>query len=83
MPNTTPKTPTEINSLARLHTERMIQVLVGIATQENAPAASRVSAAEALLDRGWGRPKQTIASDPDGPLIVEIIQRVREPREPK
>lgn len=59
----------------------MIQVLHGIAMQENAPTASRVAAAEALLDRGWGRPKQTLAADPEGgPLIVEIIQRVREPK---
>ena len=41
---------------------------------------ARVKAAEILLDRGWGRPVQPVASDPDGPLIVEIIQRVREPK---
>ena len=41
---------------------------------------AQIKAAELLLDRGWGKPKQTIASDPDGPLIVEIIQRVREPK---
>ena len=70
----------EVSSLARQHTVKMIQVLHGIATQENAPVASRVAAAEAILDRGWGRPKQTLAADPDGPLIVEIIQRVREPK---
>ena len=80
VPNATPKTLKDIGSLARCHTERMVQVLVGIAMQENAAPAARVAAAEALLDRGWGRPKQTIASDPDGPLIVEIIQRVREPK---
>ena len=39
---------------------------------------ARVKAAEILLDRGWGKAVQTHASDPDGPLIVEIIQRVRE-----
>ena len=82
MPNATPKSVTEITSIARQYTGRMIQVLHGIATQENAPTASRVAAAEALLDRGWGRPKQTLAADPEGgPLIVEIIQRVREPKE--
>ena len=43
--------------------------------------ASRLMRAEILLDRGWGRPKQTLAADPEGgPLIVEIIQRVREPK---
>ena len=41
---------------------------------------AQIKAAELLLDRGWGRPKQTIAADPDGPLVIEIIQRVREPK---
>ena len=49
------KTPTEIKSLARAHTEKAIKVLVGIMNQKKAPMAARVSAAQALLDRGWGR----------------------------
>ena len=81
MPNATPKTLKDIGSLARCHTERMVQVLVGIAMQENAAPAARVAAAAAFCSIAAGvRPKQTIASDPDGPLIVEIIQRVREPK---
>lgn len=28
--------------------------------QGDAPAAARVSAAQALLDRGWGKPQQTV-----------------------
>jgi hypothetical protein len=35
-----------------------VKVLAGIASAENAPPAARVSAAIALLDRGWGKPIQ-------------------------
>jgi hypothetical protein len=52
------KAPTEIRSLARAHTHTALKVLAGIMKEESAPHASRVSAAQALLDRGWGKPTQ-------------------------
>lgn len=71
------KTPTEIRSLARSHTESAINALVGIMNQPEAPAAARVSAASVLLDRGWGKPTQPISGDDDGaPLRLEMIRRV-------
>ena len=60
--------------------------------QVMAPAGERASAgaglaglgltpaAEALLNRSWGKPAQPIAGDSNEPLVVEIIQRVREPK---
>jgi hypothetical protein len=54
------KTPTDIRSLARAHTDKAIKTLVGIMSQEEAPPAARVSAAQALLDRGWGKAAQTM-----------------------
>ena len=65
------KTTAEIRSLARAHTETAIRTLVGIMRQTKAPAAARVSAAQALLDRGWGKPSQTIESG-DAPFKLEI-----------
>jgi len=38
-----------------------VKVLAGIASQTDAPHSSRVAAATALLDRGWGRPKQEMS----------------------
>ncbi len=52
------KTITEIKSLARAYTEQAIQTLGGIMTQPDCPPAARVAAAQALLDRGWGKPAQ-------------------------
>ena len=54
------KTPTDIRSLARSHTQLAIRTLVGIAAQRSASDSSRVAAATALLDRGWGKPKQEL-----------------------
>jgi hypothetical protein len=54
------KTPTDIRSLARGHTETALKTLAGIMGQTDAPPSARVSAATALLDRGWGKPQQTV-----------------------
>jgi hypothetical protein len=71
------KTPTEIRSLARAHTEAAINALVGIMNQEKAPPAARVSAASVLLDRGWGKPTQPISGDDEGdPIRLESIRRI-------
>jgi hypothetical protein len=47
------KAPADLRSLARAHTELSIQTLAGIARNSTSDQA-RVSAAQALLDRGWG-----------------------------
>ena len=57
MPNPTKKLPINLESLARSYTETAIQTLGGIASNGESEAA-RVSASIALLDRGWGKPKQ-------------------------
>jgi len=67
------KAPTEIRSLARSYTESAIKTLAGIMQQPEAPEAARVSAANSLLDRGWGKAAQIIAGDEnDGPVKLEI-----------
>jgi hypothetical protein len=53
------KAPIEIRSLARKYTEQAIETLVHVMREPKAPQASRVAAATALLDRGWGKPQQT------------------------
>ena len=56
-----------------------IRTLTSIANSKKAPPAARVSAAGHLLDRGWGKAAQPLTgADTEGPIIVEIIQRVRE-----
>ena len=66
------KAKEDIRSLARSHTATAVKCLAGIMNQSQAPAAARVAAATALLDRGWGKPAQTIAGDPDQPVTFVI-----------
>lgn len=80
MTNPTDKTLVELGSLARAYTKTAVHK-VGSILENSKNELAQLRAAEILLDRGWGRPKQTLAADPEGgPLIVEIIQRVREPK---
>lgn len=61
-----------IKELARQHTETALRALIDIATSGRSDSA-RVRAAEALLDRAYGRPTQRIAGDDDAPPIrVEL-----------
>jgi hypothetical protein len=57
-PGGRPKALQEVEEAARRHTPEAIRALASIANNEKAPPAARVSAAVALLDRAWGRPRQ-------------------------
>ena len=66
-PGGRPKEDPELKELARAKTKEAIQVLASIMKSKKAPAAARVSAACALLDRGYGKPVQmTELSGPNG-----------------
>jgi len=66
-----------VKSLARGYTEKALQTLAGIMTNTECAAASRVAAAQALLDRGWGKPTQPLSGEgEDGtltPFAVNVI----------
>jgi hypothetical protein len=71
------RTLTEIRSLARSHTRTALNVLVGVMRSKDATAAARVSAANAILDRGWGKAPQAIENGENGALeLVHRIERV-------
>ena len=71
------KSLTEIRSLARSHTRTAVNVLVGIMRSKDSTAAARVSAAKAILDRGWGKSTQSLGNGDDSPLeLIHRIERV-------
>ena len=71
------KTLTQIRSLARSHTRTAVNVLVGIMRSNDATAAARVSAANAILDRGWGKATQPAESGSDGSRqVIHRIERI-------
>ena len=72
-----PKSVTEIRSLARSHTRTALNVLVGVMRNTKAPPPARIAAANAILDRGWGKAPQAIANGDDGALeLIHRIERV-------
>lgn len=65
--------------LAKDHAEAALKVLVDIAKSSSAPEAARVSAANAILDRGYGKPPQALDhTSSDGsmtpkPTVIEFV----------
>jgi hypothetical protein len=71
------KSLTEIRSLARSHTRTAINVLVGIMRSKDATAPARVSAANAILDRGWGKAPQAVQNGDGGAFeVIHKIERI-------
>lgn len=50
----------DVKQLAKEASEDAINTLVAIMKDKAAPPAARASAANAILDRGWGKPQQII-----------------------
>ena len=65
-----------LSELAREHTKEAIAALVTIMTGEGSEAA-RISAANSLLDRGWGRPRQEMEVDLSVLDLATVIAKRR------
>ena len=72
----TSRAAAEIKALAKKHSKAAIKVLAAIMNQADGPATARVSAAQALLDRGWGKAAQPLAGEEVGLPILARIERV-------
>ncbi|MCZ6510209.1 MAG: hypothetical protein O7A62_06435 [Alphaproteobacteria bacterium] len=64
-----------VRELARQHTEESIEKLVEIMRDENAPPSAQGAAANSLLDRGWGRPDQSVTVD-NGESLLSILDEI-------
>jgi len=58
-----PESTRKVREAAREHTEAAIKTLVDVMTDTSAPQSARVAAANALLDRGYGKAPQHIEAD--------------------
>ena len=65
-----------MKTLARRHSKAAVKVLAAIMNDEEGPATARVSAAQALLDRGWGKAAQILAGEEGGLPVLARIERV-------
>jgi hypothetical protein len=71
-PGGRPKALREVEEAARGYTTYALATLARICTDTAAPPAAQVSAANALLDRGWGKPKQAVEASV-GMTLAELI----------
>jgi len=71
-PGGRPRELARVKELARQHTEEAIATLAAMMRDTREPAAARVRAAEALLDRAWGRPEVTahLGGTDGGPMVI-------------
>lgn len=64
----------EISDMAKDHAEAALRTLAEVMESQDEPASARVSAANAILDRAYGKPSQSVAlSNPDGSLAPKPI----------
>jgi hypothetical protein len=72
-----PRAVTEIRSLARSYTRTAINVLVGVMRSKDATHTARLAAANAILDRGWGKAPQSLeTADKSAIELIHRIERV-------
>lgn len=75
-PGGRPKLPEDVKhvrELAREYTVQAVETLVDV--MDKGGHAARVAAANAILERGWGKAEQPIVGDPANPLAIAIIER--------
>jgi hypothetical protein len=78
-PSRTRRPPPNVSELARSHTRRAMQVLAKISYDEAQPGSTRIAAIGMLLERGWGKVPQAIASAEQDAGIEVIIRHLVEP----
>lgn len=68
-----------LSDLAREHTEVALRTLVSVMKDKKAPHAARVTAANSLLDRGYGKPVQHNQGETEHKHIHQVEVRLIEP----
>jgi hypothetical protein len=79
-----PSIPADVKEAARAHTLAAIETLARVMGDESAPPAAQVTAACALLDRGWGKPvahvEAKVATLDLGRAHLEALQKLSQGR---
>jgi hypothetical protein len=69
-PGGRPRAGITVVSLARKHTRAAVETLAEIAADPKAKRKDRIAAAEALLNRGWGRPVIAVSEEQQQVILV-------------
>ncbi len=78
-----PRDGREVLELAREGSLAAMRRLIAIVNDGEAPYAAQIAAANAVLDRAWGRPKQDIAVEDKGRSLEDLLRDVYEARQAK
>ena len=78
-PSGRPKADVRLRDMAREHAPDAIRVLAEIMLNTAARDTARVTAAQALLDRGYGKPVQEVTGADGGPLLGSLEIRYVKP----
>jgi hypothetical protein len=71
-PGGRPRDVAHVRELAREYTADALAVLAELMADPHQPAAARTRAAEALLDRGWGKASQLVEVDPASGSLAKV-----------
>lgn len=76
-PGKVSKAKLDIAEKAKTHGAAALAVLYEVMKDGQAPHSARVSAANAILDRGYGKPMQAVevGGEGGGPLAVTLVTR--------
>jgi hypothetical protein len=69
------KATADVKQIAGVYSEKAIKTLAAIMDDEGAPAAARVAASNAILDRTYGKPTQSVDASvaASAPLAVTYV----------
>jgi HEAT repeat protein len=78
-----PRILREVEALARVHTERALNVIIEIMNDADAGKQVRLNAATEVLNRGWGKARQAIIDEgsvrkmSDAEIDAEVNRRIK------
>ena len=76
--------PEELREAFQLQADTALRVLLSILRDKEARAADRIKAAEIILDRGYGKPRQSVEISEDvegGVIFLPTVALIGEPEE--
>ena len=80
-PGVVSKATADIKTAALTHAESALATLASVMQGDEHPAAARVSAANAILDRAYGKPKQALDIDAKvDATVTEVRRTIVDPR---
>ena len=63
----------DVKELAKEYTAEALERIVGIMRNDAAPPAAVLGAAIHVLDRGWGKARETVEAAVHGPTLEDLI----------